>query len=211
MRLFVQRVYRIFQVVFLILYTKFSHAITCFYFEMNKVDYGKFRSIGIPLVDVHPKGKCAIGSDLVLVNNAKFSALGKNNKCKIVVSSGAQLLIGNKVGMSNAVIVATSSIKIGNNILIGGGTTIVDTDFHSLNPSHWHTDADLKNMQMFPVVINDNVFIGMNSIILKGVTIGSNSIIAAGSVISKDIPENQIWGGNPARFIKNKETFNNQY
>jgi acetyltransferase-like isoleucine patch superfamily enzyme len=137
-----------------------------------------------------------------LINKAKFAILGKNNRCKIVVTSGGKLVIGNNVGMSNSTIVATLSITLGNNILIGGGVTIVDTDFHSLNPSHWHTKADVENMKSSAVVINDNVFIGMNSIIGKGVTIGSNAIIAAGSVISKNIPENQIWGGNPAKFIK---------
>jgi len=54
-----------------------------------------------------------------------------------------------------------------------------------------------------PVTIGDNVFIGMNSIILKGVNIGNNVRIAAGSVVTKSIPANQIWGGNPAAFIKN--------
>ncbi|UTN04633.1 acyltransferase [Flavobacterium bizetiae] len=140
-----------------------------------------------------------------MVNEAKYSTLGKNNKCKFFVSKNAELILGNNIGMSNVVIVATKSIIIGNNIMIGGGVTIVDSDFHSLNPCHWHTDEDEKNMVNSPVIINDNVFIGMDSIILKGVTIGNNVVIAAGSVVSKSIPENQIWGGNPAKFIRNNE------
>lgn len=52
------------------------------------------------------------------------------------------------------------------------------------------------------MVINDNVFIGARCIILKGVTIGSKSIIGAGSVVTKNIPEGEIWAGNPAKFIK---------
>ena len=54
-----------------------------------------------------------------------------------------------------------------------------------------------------PVIIENSVFIGAQSIILKGVTIGKNSIIGAGSVVTKNVPANQIWAGNPARFIKN--------
>lgn len=183
----------------------FSRIKTKFLFFINNVKYERFVSLGVPLLDIHPSGKCQFGSNLVMVNTAKHSTLGKSNRCKFVVSANATLMIGDKVGMSNTVIVATQSITIGNNIMIGGGVTIVDSDFHSLNSLHWHTNADEQNMISLPVVIKDNVFIGMDSIILKGVTIGNNVIIAAGSAVSKDIPNNQIWGGNPARFIRNNE------
>ena len=56
-----------------------------------------------------------------------------------------------------------------------------------------------------PVKIGDNVWIGMNSCILPGVEIGNNSIIGSGSVVTKNIPENEIWVGNPAKFIRKLE------
>ena len=52
------------------------------------------------------------------------------------------------------------------------------------------------------VVIEDNVFIGAHTTILKGVKIGKNSIIGSCSLVSKEIPPNEVWGGNPAKFIK---------
>ena len=55
------------------------------------------------------------------------------------------------------------------------------------------------------MIIEDNVFIGAHSTILKGVTIGQNSIIGACSVVTKNIPPNEIWAGNPAKFIKKLE------
>lgn len=55
------------------------------------------------------------------------------------------------------------------------------------------------------VIINDHTFIGANTVICKGVTIGSNVIVGASSVVTKDIPDNEIWGGNPARFIRKRE------
>ena len=91
---------------------------------------------------------------------------------------------------------------IGNNVIIGVGTQIRDTDNHSLNPFDRLNGLDWKNKKTQPIKIGDNVFIGTNTIILKGVEIGDNCIIAAGSVVTKSIPENEIWGGNPAKFLK---------
>jgi len=172
-------------------------------FISNDIDYTTIRSLGIPIVQISRSGKCFINEKFVIVNNATIGTLGRCNRSKILVYPDATLRIGKNVGISNTTIVATDSIVFGDNIIIGGGCTIVDSDFHSLNPIHWHTSADELYMKSSPVIIKDNVFIGMDCIILKGVTIGNNVIIAAGSVISKDIPNNEIWGGNPAVFIKN--------
>ena len=188
-------------------YTILTTILTRVIFYCNNINHGKFRSIGLPLIDAANNSTCIFGDHFALVNNARFATLGKSNRCKIVVYSGAKLTLGNNIGMSNTTIVASQSIIIGNNILIGGGVTIVDTDFHSLNPVHWHTENDEKNMISAPVTISDNVFIGMDSVILKGVTIGSNVIIGAGSVVSKSIPDNQIWAGNPARYIRDNNTW----
>jgi len=184
---------------------KFSKKITDFLFFINKVEFEKYVTVGVPILDLSSECTVKFGSGLIMINLPQYATLGKSNKCKFVVSKNAKLILGNNIGMSNVVIVATKSIVMGNNIMIGGGVTVVDSDFHSLNPSHWHTNEDEKNMVSLPVIIKDNVFIGMDSIILKGVTIGFNSIIAAGSVVTKSIPDNEIWGGNPAVFIKNNE------
>jgi len=58
------------------------------------------------------------------------------------------------------------------------------------------------NVQSAPILLSKGCFIGANSTILKGVTVGEYSIIAAGSVLTKSVPANEIWGGNPAKFIK---------
>lgn len=72
-----------------------------------------------------------------------------------------------------------------------------------MNPEVRKSKDDMKNRAEKPVLIKDNAFIGAHSIILKGVTIGENSIIGAGSVVTKSVPDNQIWAGNPAKFIRN--------
>lgn len=185
---------------------RFISKISCTWlFYVKNVKHSSFNSAGIPILNISPLGQFIIGEEFVMVNEAYTATLGKNNKCKFVVGPHAKLELGAKIGMSNTTIVATRSVKLGNNIVIGGGVTIIDSDFHSMNYRHWHTSEDEKNMKSIPVVINDNVFIGMNTIILKGVTIGTNVAIAAGSVVTKSIPDNQIWGGNPARFISDHQ------
>lgn len=95
----------------------------------------------------------------------------------------------------------TKSIYIGSNCRIAPNTVIVDSDYHSMIPP----ESRLQNPGFEfdkDVVINENVWIGMRSIILKGVTIGKNSVIAAGSVVVKDIPEDCLAAGVPAIVVK---------
>lgn len=96
---------------------------------------------------------------------------------------------------------AKKHIKIGSNVRLGGNTCIYDTDFHSLNLEK-RISANDDDIRSIDVEIKDGAFIGAHSIILKGVTIGENSIIGAGSVVAKNIPDNEVWAGNPVRFIK---------
>ena len=76
------------------------------------------------------------------------------------------------------------------------------TDFHSLDPIIRASSKDQKHRKSAPVTIKHDAFIGARCIILKGVTIGENSIVGAGSVVTKSIPDNEIWAGNPAKFIR---------
>ena len=76
-------------------------------------------------------------------------------------------------------------------------------DFHSLNYKIRGTKNDWDQSNNHVIIIKKHAFIGGGSTILKGVIVGEKSIVAAGSVVSKSIPGGQIWGGNPAKFIKN--------
>jgi acetyltransferase-like isoleucine patch superfamily enzyme len=113
------------------------------------------------------------------------------------------LILGENSGFSNTIIHAHNYIKIGNYVNIGAGCLIFDTNFHSLD---WNQRSDRvleqESVITKPITINDYAFIGAKCIIMKGVTIGLHSIIAAGSVVVNDIPDDELWGGNPARFIK---------
>jgi len=116
-------------------------------------------------------------------NGLYYNMIGRQQPCFFVAAKGGELTIKDNVGISATAIVCWNKIEIGNNVLIGGGTVIYDTDHHSLDcKERTAIPAIIKNIKTAPVIIKDNAFIGANSTILKGVTIGENSIIGACSV-----------------------------
>ncbi len=116
-----------------------------------------------------------------------------------VRSQNASLIIGNNVGMSGSTICASKNVKIGNNVLIGSGCIISDTDAHPIHPFDRNNHLKTKTS---PITIENNVFIGARCIILKGVRIGQGSVIGAGSIVTKDVPPMCVVAGNPARIIR---------
>jgi len=169
----------------------------------NNVSYSTFNTIGIPHVIVARGAKgLSIGSSFCMNNNSSGNPAGGDIRCMLFVDNGAEIIIGSNVGISQSMLISHCLIRIGDNVKIGAESRIYTTDFHSLNPAIRKTDNNNEMRVTKPVIIEDNVFIGACSIILKGVTIGENSIIGAGSIVTRDIPKNQIWAGNPARFIR---------
>src|SRR5204862_4018404 len=104
-------------------------------------------------------------------------------------------------------------IDIGSYCLVSWNVGIADSDFHPLETAQRLIDAQAlatyyKNrpprpkLKTAPVKIGDNVWIGMNAVILKGVTIGENSVVAAGAVVTKSVPPNAVVAGNPAVVVR---------
>lgn len=182
----------------------FTSIVSKIYLWLNGVQFKAVKSYGIPHVHVSLHGKFHIGDSFVMNNTIESCESGYNGRCRIEVFNGARLILGDSVGMSAATITCMESITIGNHVMLGVGVHIYDTDFHSLNPEFRKVPKlDFENKKTKPVLIKDSVFLGAHVIVLKGVTIGENSIVGAGSVLTSDIPPNQIWAGNPARFVRN--------
>lgn len=180
-----------------------SQRISFLLFKINKINIKKgFISKGLPVLSI--QGAVTIGKNFKINNTISDNPIGRNYKCMFVVRKNGQLTIGNNVGMSGVSIVCQKKITIGNNVKLGGNICIYDTDFHALNSVYRKNNKeDGENTNTKAIIIDENVFIGAHSTILKGVCIGENSIIGACSVVTKDIPSNQVWAGNPAKFIKN--------
>ena len=163
----------------------------------------KFRMAGVRLgKNVSINGKVYFSrfkhSTIKIGNNCTFNSHNLFNTrgtghCIIRTHTDYALIeIGINSGFSGVSINACQSIKIGKNVIVGKDTAIFDNDGH---PERLGTGPK-------PVVIGDNVFIGMRCIIMKGVTIGNNAIIGSGSIVTKDIPANSVAAGVPCKVIK---------
>jgi maltose O-acetyltransferase len=115
----------------------------------------------------------------------------------------SKIIIGDNVWINNNFYICSEGegIEIVKNTLIGVNVEIIDSDFHDLHPGRRIN----RKPKTEKVIIEDNVFIGNNLKILKGVGIGKNSVIANGSILTKSIPANVIAGGNPAKVIRKIE------
>jgi acetyltransferase-like isoleucine patch superfamily enzyme len=169
-------------------------------FRMNKVK-GPLPAVNGIITLVNRGGIIKFGSNGTINSSSVKNIIGGDTRSAVVVRENAVLEIGDNFKMSNSAIYCASRISIGNNVMLGGSCKIWDTDFHPLDAGERRKNPN-ENYKVKPIVIEDDVFIGGFSIVLKGVTIGKASVIGAGSVVTKDVPPGEIWAGNPARFIR---------
>lgn len=137
--------------------------------------------------------------------------------CSFAIGVNGRCTVGDFTLMNGALVMAEERIEIGSHCLISWNVGIADSDFHPLAPAQRIIDAHAlapffkdrpprPPLRTMPVIISDNVWIGMNAIILKGVTIGENSVVAAGAVVTKSVPANVVVAGNPAVVTKKLDT-----
>ena len=137
----------------------------------------------------------------------------------IFESTKGLIKIGSHTYIGNSTFISRSSIEIGNNVTIAWGCTFYDHDSHSKDYLERRKDIsdelnDIRKGVSFiknknwdvvntkPIKICDDAWIGMNCIILKGVTIGEGAIVGAGSVVTKDVPAWTVVAGNPSKIVK---------
>ncbi len=109
---------------------------------------------------------------------------------------GRHIRIGKNVFINHAcTFLDLGGITIEDDVLIGPKVSLI-TENHPVNP------IERKILELKPIVIKRNAWIAANATILAGVTVGENSVVAAGAVVTKDVPDNTVYGGIPAKFIK---------
>ena len=164
---------------------------------------GSLEVFGNCIVRKYPGSKIELGNHVQLISSSWRSSTANCHRCKLrTFSSTASIVFHDGSGATGGVIIARSKkITIGRNVMLAPNVVITDSDWHNVWPPDQrkrllphHFDAD--------VTLEENVWVGMNTIILKGVSIGANSVIAAGSVVTKSIPANCLAGGNPAKVLK---------
>jgi acetyltransferase-like isoleucine patch superfamily enzyme len=144
----------------------------------------------IPLID--GAGKITIGDNVFIGSRGAWLFISKFTK-------HPKLTIGSNTTINyRTVISVAKEVRIGNHCAIAEETKIFDNNSHSI----YRASREMTESDVAPICIEDNVWIGMNSIIMKGVTIGQGATVAAGSVVTKDVPKMTIVGGNPAKIIK---------
>jgi acetyltransferase-like isoleucine patch superfamily enzyme len=173
-----------------------------FLFWLNQIKWGSnWKMYGIPIIQKHRGSTMKFGSGFSLRSSPRSNPLSPNHPVTLCTwLPDAVLEIGDNFGMTGGTLCAAEHISIGNNVAIGANSTVIDTDFHPLNSELRRIDP--QGAKTAPIYIEDDVFIGMNCLILKGVTIGKSSVIGAGSVVTKEIPAGVIAAGNPAQIIK---------
>lgn len=169
--------------------------------KAHGVVFGKNIQIPSKVLWLIRGGRITIGDNFYLSSGNGVNPIASNLQADVYVEPGANLTIGNNVGMSSTRLWIHESARIGNNVKIGGCVLITDTDAHPMD--YMARRSSNEGTKSAPVVIEDDVWVGAHCIILKGVTIGARSIIGAGSVVTKSIPADCVAAGNPCRVIKN--------
>lgn len=154
-------------------------------------------------VYIQNRGEIILGKNVRIRSHYKSNPICGLPNTRLLTHNTGKICIGSGTGISCSIIYSRENIRIGENVLIGAGVKIYDTDFHSINPYIRTQYIEIEEIpKTKSVIIEDFAFIGADSIILKGSTIGKYSIIGAGSVVSGYVPSGEIWAGNPARFIR---------
>jgi acetyltransferase-like isoleucine patch superfamily enzyme len=160
--------------------------------DNTRVDWNTYFSIS--------NNSCKIGSNVIIQSISRGYHVGMPFPSALFIDvKGASIEIGDDTMIHGCYIHAQKEIKIGSKCAIAAGVNIIDSNGHRLDSPDRNKQRDSPES----IIIGNNVWIGLNSIILKGTTIGDNSVVSAGSIVKGHFPENSLISGNQAKIIDN--------
>lgn len=164
---------------------------------------------GVPVIFNKSGARMTIGDNVTVKSSFLSNLVGLYSRTIIVTRApGAEIVIGDNVGISGATIYARKRIEIGENTCIGGNVKILDNDFHPIEVETRNrlmndlNGGDSELIPAKPIKIGRNCFIGCNSIILKGTVLGDGCVVGAGAVVTGNFEDGCVIAGNPARVTK---------
>lgn len=177
-----------------------THIINLLVMKCRGISYGNgLTTLGT--IFIRGTGKITLGEQVRIISCREANPIGGDIKTILFAKGKSEIIIGNHTGLSNSAIVALNRIEIGDYVFIGSNCKIYDHDFHSIQFEKRIMKND-PGVKSAPILIKNGAFIGAHCIILKGVTIGEKSVVGAGSVVTQNIPDGEIWAGNPVKFIR---------
>jgi acetyltransferase-like isoleucine patch superfamily enzyme len=154
---------------------------------------------GLPRFRKHPTASITIAAGCTFRSAGWSNPAGIDRRCFISVGRAGSVKIGRDCGFSGTVISASKEIRIGDRVLFGANCTLMDTDHHPLDAADRARGVESGAVA---IDIGDDVWLGMNVVVLKGVRIGNRTVVAANSIVTRSLPSGVLAGGVPARQIK---------
>lgn len=175
---------------------KIFWCLTRTYLRLRGVEVGsRVRCNGLPLIRIQKGGRLILEDGVQINAHPRWNAHVIPGSTTLFVAKGATLRVGARSGFSGTRIVAMESVEIGEGCMIGGGCLICDSDMHEIPLG---SDRPIRKK---PITIGDRVFLGAQSIILKGVTIGDGAVVGAGAVVTRPVGAGQLAAGNPVKIL----------
>lgn len=165
-----------------------------------------FRTSGPCFFKLRRAGSIRIGNHVTFIADTRSNRVGLTNPVVFETWGDGEIEVGDFSGGSSVVISSRSKVTIGNHVLLGGNVRIFDNDFHALDSILRRNPVeDRRHINSQPVFIGDDVLIGANATILKGVNIGARAVVGACSVVTCNVPVDEIWAGNPACRVRSAQ------
>ncbi|PJA30248.1 MAG: hypothetical protein CO189_00420 [candidate division Zixibacteria bacterium CG_4_9_14_3_um_filter_46_8] len=173
-----------------------------FRYRCKRVGKGIYFESNFPLIMGY--GSIYIGDRVRISGNANFFVSYK-------VNPDPTIEVGNDVYIGfRSIFSCAERITIGDRVLLAQGVSIYDNNNHPLDPEARAKNMPVERENVAPVVIEDDVWIGSNATILRGVTIGKGAVVATGAIVSKDVPPMSVVAGNPAKVVKEIKPYENR-